>query len=174
MVKNSDEPLTKDEIQVLNLLEQHAKESIDEIAKKCGFSRQKAWRIVKHLEERKIIWGYATVTDENAKNLEHFIVLVKTKNVRFKDDIKKEMIFKRIDDPFSDLVKIENIYVTHGICDFVFTFYSINLISAKKFVDKAFQKYFEYIKEYTLIEIMYPLRKQGLKNPQINKLVEYE
>lgn len=173
MIKNSDETLTKDEIQVLTILEQYAKKSIDEIAKKCGFSKQKVSRIVKHLEEKKIIWGYTAVTDENAKNLKHFIVLMKRKNIPFKDDIKKEMIFKKIDDPFSDLIKIENIYTTHGIADFVFTFYSPDLISAKKFVEKAFSKYYEYVQEYSIIEIMFPLRKQGLKNPQVKKFVDY-
>jgi DNA-binding Lrp family transcriptional regulator len=63
MIKSNEETMTEDEIHVLTILEQHAKESIDRIAKRCDFSRQKVWKIVKHLEETKIIWGYSAITD---------------------------------------------------------------------------------------------------------------
>jgi hypothetical protein len=36
-----------------------------------------------------------------------------------------------------------------------------------------FQKLEKYIGEYLLLETLVPIRKQGLKNPQINKLIEY-
>jgi hypothetical protein len=31
----------------------------------------------------------------------------------------------------------------------------------------------EYIKEYHLLETLFPVRKQGFKNPQIKRLVEF-
>jgi len=49
MAKSSSEQIEQDEIKVLNALEQHSKDSVDEIAKSCGFSRQKVWRIIKNL-----------------------------------------------------------------------------------------------------------------------------
>ena len=173
MAKSSKETMMKDEMQVLTILEQHAKESIDEIAKKCGFSRQKVWKIIKHLEEKKIIWGYTAVTDENASNLKHFIVLAKRNNVPFAQDIRKEVIFRKIDDYPKGLVKIENIYLTHGISDWVFTFYAPDIVSAKKFVALTFERFNKYLKEYFILETLVPIRKQGLKNPRIKELVEY-
>jgi DNA-binding Lrp family transcriptional regulator len=173
MAKSSMETMTQDEIQVLAILEQHAKESADEIAKRCGFSRQKVWKIIKHLEEKKIIWGYTAVSDENASNLKHFIVLVKRNNMPFDQDVQKEVIFRKIDEYPEGLVKIENIYLTNGINDWVFTFYAPDLVSAKKFIALTFERFNKYLKEYFILETLVPIRKQGLKNPQIKELVKY-
>jgi DNA-binding Lrp family transcriptional regulator len=173
MAKNSKETILHDEIKVMDALEQHSKESIDEIAKSCGFSRQKVWRIIKDLETRKIIWGYTAITDETAKNLKHFIVLAKRNTVPFGDEFRKEIILRKLDDYPMDIVRIENIYLTHGITDWILTFYAPDIISAKKFVDETFARFSKYLQEYNIVETLVPVRKQGLKNPRIKDLVEY-
>jgi DNA-binding Lrp family transcriptional regulator len=61
MPKSSETRLRQDEEKILEILRTDAKASIDDIAKKCGFSRQKVWRIIKKLEEDKIIWGYTAI-----------------------------------------------------------------------------------------------------------------
>jgi DNA-binding Lrp family transcriptional regulator len=173
MAKNSKERILHDEIKVMDALEQHSKESIDKIAKSCGFSRQKVWRIIKDLEKRKIIWGYTAITDETAKNLKHFIVLAKRNTVPFGDEIRKEIILRKLDDYPMDIVRIENIYLTHGITDWILTFYAPDIISAKKFVDETFARFSKYLQEYNIVETLVPVRKQGLKNPRMKDLVEY-
>ena len=173
MAKSSKETILHDEIKVMDALEQHSKESIDEIAKSCGFSRQKVWRIIKDLEKRKIIWGYTAITDETAKNLKHFIVLAKRNTVPFGDEFRKEIILRKLDDYPMDIVRIENIYLTHGITDWILTFYAPDIISAKKFVDETFARFSKYLQEYNIVETLVPVRKQGLKNPRIKDLVEY-
>jgi DNA-binding Lrp family transcriptional regulator len=173
MAKSSKETILHDEIKVMDALEQHSKESIDEIAKSCGFSRQKVWRIIKDLEKRKIIWGYTAITDETAKNLKHFIVLAKRNTVPFGDEIRKEIILRKLDDYPMDIVRIENIYLTHGITDWILTFYAPDIISAKKFVDETFARFSKYLQEYNIVETLVPVRKQGLKNPRMKDLVEY-
>ena len=55
MPKNSSEQIDVDEKKVIRELQRNSKESIDKIAKKCGFSRQKVWRIIKRLEKNKTI-----------------------------------------------------------------------------------------------------------------------
>jgi DNA-binding Lrp family transcriptional regulator len=173
MAKSSKETILHDEIKVMDALEQHSKESIDQIAKSCGFSRQKVWRIIKDLEKRKIIWGYTAITDETAKNLKHFIVLAKRNTVPFGDEFRKEIILRKLDDYPMDIVRIENIYLTHGITDWIFTFYAPDIISAKKFVDETFARFSKYLQEYNILETLVPVRKQGLKNPRMKDLVEY-
>jgi DNA-binding Lrp family transcriptional regulator len=173
MAKRSKETILHDEIKVMDALEQNSKDSVGEIAKICGFSRQKVWRIIKDLEKRKIIWGYTAVTDETAKNLKHFTVLVKRSNVPFGDEVRKEIILRKLDDYPMHIVKIENIYLTHGSFDWILTFYAPDLVSAKKFVEETFARFSKYLQEYTLIETLGPVRKHGLKNPRIKDLVEY-
>ena len=124
MAKSSKETILHDELKVLDALEQNSKESIDQIAKRCGLSHQKVWRIIKDFEKRKIIWGYIAKTDETAKHLKHFTLLVKRSIVPLNDDIRKEVMFDKLDNRLPGLVKIENIYSTHGMVDFIFTFYA--------------------------------------------------
>ena len=173
MVKTNKEQGLLDEIKVLNPLEQHSKDSIDEITKSCSFSNQKVSRTIKNLEKKKIIWGYTAVTDEKAKNLKHFTLLVKRTNIPFDDDTRKEESFDKIDNRITDLIKIENIYATHGITDFIFIFYAHDIISAKKFVSKLFSRHNTYIKKYFILETLLPIRKQGFKNPQMKDLIQY-
>ena len=54
MPKSSKEHIDLDEKKVIGGLEKNAKESIDEIAKNCGFSRQKVWRVIKRLERNTV------------------------------------------------------------------------------------------------------------------------
>jgi DNA-binding Lrp family transcriptional regulator len=173
MAKSSKETILHDEIKVMDALEQHSKESIDQIAKSCGFSRQKVWRIIKDLEKRKIIWGYTAITDETAKNLKHFIVLAKRNTVPFGDEFRKEIILRKLDDYPMDIVRIENIYLTHGITDWILTFYAPDIISAKRFVDETFARFSKYLQEFNIVETLVPVRKQGFKNPRMKDLVEY-
>ncbi len=169
--------MMKDELHVLNFLEQHAKESIDEIAKRCNFSRQKVWRIIKHLEEDHIIWGYAAITSEEKKNLKHFVLLLKRTMLPFDEATKKEVIQENLADLLPDtirnLIEIENIYFTHGRYDSVVTFYAPNLVAAKKVQDAISQNLNKYFDEYLLLETLFPVRKQGLKNPKIKVLADY-
>jgi Lrp/AsnC family leucine-responsive transcriptional regulator len=172
-MKTDDENLTEDEMNVLVLLEQDAKKSIDEIARNCGFSRQKVWRIVKHLEEQHIIWGYTAVADGSARNLKHFMVLVKRNSLPFDPEIRKEILFRKLDDYPKGLVIIENIYFTHGPSDWVFTFYAPDIIAAKKFIEHTFVRFNKFLQEYTILETLVPVRKNGLKNPHLEEMIQY-
>jgi len=175
LTKTSKEAMMKDEIKVLNIMEQHAREHIDEIAKRCGFSRQKVWRIIKNLEKKKIIWGYGAITSAEEKNLKHFILLVKRTTVPFDDTMKKEMGDTKLDDyfPIPSFVRTESIYVTHGNYDWALTFYAPDIIAAKTLLNAFSVKFAQYIKEYLLLETLFPVRKNGFNNPEIRNLVEY-
>ena len=172
MAKTSKEQIQLDEIKVLDALEHHSKESIDKIAKNCGFSRQKVSRIIKNLEQNKVIWGYPPVTDNDVRNLKQFVLIVKRKSVPFDKAYKKELLFDKLDSYSSD-VKIENISLTHGQYDGFVTFYAKDIISAKKLLNEIFKRIGKYFEEYVLLETLLPIRKQGLKNPKMKELVEY-
>ncbi len=172
MVKTSKTQAEQDEINVLDALEQHSKESIDEIAKICGFSRQKVSRIIKNLEKNNVIWGYPPITEDGARNLKQFILLVKRKTIPFDDDYKKELIFDKLDS-YSPNVKVENISITHGEYDGFVTFYAKDILCAKKLVSEISTKIGKYFERYVLLETLFPIRKQGLKNPKMKELVEY-
>ena len=45
MAKNSVKQIEQDEKKILEELKENANKSINDIAEKCGFSRQKVWRV---------------------------------------------------------------------------------------------------------------------------------
>ena len=77
MPKSSRKQIDNDEKKILRELQKNSKESIDKIAKKCSFSRQKVWRIIKRLENNKTIWGYHAVVDNEKINMKSYILLIK-------------------------------------------------------------------------------------------------
>ena len=172
-MKTRSDMLSKDEQKVIDVLEQNAKESIDNLAKKSGFSRQKVWRIIKQLDERKIIWGYSAITDEEAKGLKHFVLLVKRNVVQIDDHLKNEIMHKKLDDYLPGEIKVDNIFMTNGAYTGVVTFTAPDLITAKKFQQKISEKIGEYLDEQLLLETMFSIRKQGFKNPDIEKMVDF-
>ncbi len=170
-MKSNNETLKKDELKVLDVLEQHANENINEIAKRCGFSHQKVRRIIKHLEEMNIIWGYSAITDKNGKDMKHFTLLITRSNALLDDYFSKEIIIEKLDNYLPGLVQIENIYMTHGRYSGVVTFFATDLLTAKKLVQEITKRIGKYFKEYLLLETLFPIRKQGFKNPRIKELV---
>lgn len=172
-MENKSQLITDDEKKVLDVLGKNGKESIDDIAKRCGFSRQKVWRIIKHFEENKTIWGYVGIQNEEVKGLSHFILLVKRSTLPISNDFKKELVVGKLDSYLPESVKVENIYLTHGTYDGVVTFYAPDLIVAKKFISSLSQNIGKLFEEFLLLETLIPIRKTGLKNPQMKKLVEF-
>ena len=77
MARKSVKQIKKDENKILTALKQNARGSIEDIAKKYRFSRQKVWRIIKRLEETKKIWGYYTVVDDEKLDRRRYIILIK-------------------------------------------------------------------------------------------------
>jgi len=55
--------LSRLEKKVIAELRKNAKGSVDALAKRCEFSRQKVWRIRKRLEKDKTVWGYAAIVN---------------------------------------------------------------------------------------------------------------
>ncbi|VVB61895.1 Winged helix-turn-helix DNA-binding protein [uncultured archaeon] len=173
MSKSSIESMKRDEIKVLDALEQHAKDSISELGKRCGLSPQKIARIIKNLEKEKRIWGYSALVDAEEKNLRYFVLLLKRSTLHLDDAMKKEVILEKLDDSLPNGIKIDDILITHGMHDAVVTFYAPDILTAKKVVDGLFGRLGKYFGGYQLLETLFPVRKNGFKNPQIKNLVEY-
>ena len=173
MSKSSVETMKRDEMKVLDALGQYPEEKISEIGKRCGFSPQKIARIIKNLEKDKIIWGYSAITDGTLRKLSHFVVLVKRNAVPFDASFKKELAIEKIDNLLSSGARVESMFFTHGSFDLVMIFYASNLIEAKDFIEKIYDRVGKYFGEHVLLETLVPIRKNGLKNPRNIELVEY-
>lgn len=173
MPKSSKEKIEADEKKILAVLGKNSNENIDSIAKKCGFSRQKVWRIVKRLEKNKTIWGYHAVVDDEKVNKKSYIMLLKRTNEPLTDAVNK--IIKTSSDEIGKKVGVTvhtNCYL-HGIYDWIFCFTADDIRQAKKFSELIATEFSSYIREIQMLEEIFPLKKCQVINPNLDKFKNF-
>ena len=174
MAKSSKKQIYEDELKVIAELQKNAKENIDTISKNCGYSRQKVWRIINRLEENKTIWGYAAVVNEEKQGLKRYTILIKRTTLPIDEKLADKIIKRQLEDSASKIdIKIENSMLTHGTFDWVICFRAKDMKHAKKFSEIVNETYWGYIGEVHMMEILFPIRIQGIINPDIKKLKEF-
>lgn len=174
MTKSSKEQIENDEKKVLNYLSKNANESINEIAKKCGFSRQKVWRIIKNLENNNTIWGYVAVVDKDKQGLEEYVVLIKRTTTPLKDEVLDKIIERKLDELSENInVNIVSSFYLHGAYDWMICFTAIDIKHAKKLCEALHITFKGYLTELQLLEKMFPVKKCGIINPEIDKLRDF-
>jgi len=172
MARKSVEQIKKDELKILKSLKENARGSIENISNKYKFSRQKVWRIIKRLEENKKIWGYCTVTDDEKLNLKRFIILIKRSTEPVDDAIQKIIDFT-IDD-YSDKMEIEIIdsCYLHGHYDWMFSVTAQDMKDVKRFTHLLSKEYQLWINEIQVLQNIFPVKKCGIFNPNMNEIKE--
>ncbi len=174
MAKSSKKQIYEDELKVIAVLQKNAKENIESIAKKCGFSRQKVWGIIKGLEENKTIWGYAAIVNEKKQGLKRYMILIKRTILPVDEKLVDKIITRQLENLASEIdIKIESSIFVHGTFDWVLCFKAKDMKHAKKFIEIVNKTYWGYIGELHMMEILFPIRIQGILNPDIQKLKEF-
>jgi len=170
MPKRSKKQIDEDENKIIIELKENSKKSIDKIAEKCNFSRQKVWRTIKRLEDNKTIWGYTAITDDEKQNLKHYTVLVKRSTHPFNKDVVNDVVKGSLEDRFKDeKISIRNILFVHGEYDWIITFTAPDIKMMKRFCEKMMEMFGDYISDYKVLETIIPIRREGIKYPNIEK-----
>jgi Lrp/AsnC family leucine-responsive transcriptional regulator len=174
MPKISRAQINKDEKRILVELKQNAKGGIESIAKKCGFSRQKVWRIIKRLEENRMIWGYTAVVDETRNQLNHYTLLIKRTTTRLDEKTINIIISRKLEEMVSDMdVTVESSYYVHGEYDWILTFTATNIVHAKKFCESLLTLHPGVISKTSLLETLFFVKDHYILNPESKKLKEF-
>jgi DNA-binding Lrp family transcriptional regulator len=174
MPKSSKKQIEEDEQKVIEELSRNANKSINEIAKKCKFSRQKVWRIIKRLEKKNIIWGYVTIVDENKKGMKSYMILIKRTSQPLDQEMVKSIIGRKLEQYAKKIgITIESSFYVNGIYDWIICFNAEDIKQAKKLSESLNRLYEGYIQELHLIEKMFPVKRCGVDNPEVGKLMEF-
>jgi DNA-binding Lrp family transcriptional regulator len=174
MAKNSVKQIEKDEKRILEELAKNANKSINEIAKTCGFSRQKVWRVIKNLEKNNTIWGYVAVVDEEKLDKTSYIVLIKRTNRPLSQELINKIVKRDLADKSKKSgIEIINSIYTNGIFDWIICFNATDIREAKGFVEEINKTYEGSIAEIHLIEKMFSAVSCGITNPEIKKLHDF-
>ena len=168
MPKSSRKQIDNDEKKILRELQKNSKESIDKVAKKCGFSRQKVWRIIKRLEKNKTIWGYCAIIDDDRCDMKNYIMLIKGQRLPIGNPAEKDIVERTMDKQGQDIgVIVEDSVWLHGDYDWVMSFKAENLKNAKKFYETLKKLYGDNISDIKLMETIVTVKKGGFNNPRV-------
>ncbi len=167
MSKMSKEQISNDEKKILIQLQNKATENLDVLAKSCGFSRQKVWRIVKRLEQNQMIWGYTAIIDEQKNNLSHYTLLIKRTPQQLMEKTVDIITSRKLEEIVADLgVTIESSYYVHGDYDWVITFTAQDIIRAKKFCGSLLALHAGVIEKTALLETLFMVKNHHVLNPK--------
>jgi DNA-binding Lrp family transcriptional regulator len=167
MAKTKQENIAMDEQKILGLLFSDAHGSVEILSKKCGFSCQKARRIIKNLEERGTIWGYTTVSDDKDTDKTHFTMLLKRANKPISPELVSDFLRNPLQAILPEKIQLETIEYTHGPYDGIITFYTDSLRTAKKFAEVTLEHFRGYFSEIHLLESLVVFQRCGIINPHI-------
>jgi DNA-binding Lrp family transcriptional regulator len=174
MPKRSKKQIQSDETIILKELGKNANKSINEIAKKCGFSRQKVWRIIKRLEKNNTIWGYVTIIDDEKLDFHSYIILIKKTSRPLNNELLENITKRKIENNAKKLgITVESSYYVNGAYDYVICFNAEDIKQAKKLCENVNIIFEGYIEEIKLLENMFPIKKCGIVNPEIEKLKDF-
>jgi hypothetical protein len=86
----------------------------------------------------------------------------------------KEILTTRLDDLVpGTIIRIENIEYLHGCFDGICTFLAQDLVSAKKFCEQFNKKFNQFIVGVELLEGIFIIRKQSVRNPRLKEQIKY-
>jgi DNA-binding Lrp family transcriptional regulator len=174
MSKSSREQIEQDEKKILSELVKNSKENIDTIAKHCGFSKQKAWRLIKQLEAKGLIWGYTAVFDEEKIGQTHFMLFIKRTMEKMPEKIVDNIISTKTEELAKEFgVTIESSAYVHGEYDWILTFTAEDIKQAKRFQDALFTLFPGSFEKITILQTLMFIRKQHILNPDRKKLKEF-
>ncbi len=174
MPKSSKKQIDEDEKKLLKTLQKNAGDSIEQIAKRCGFSRQKVWRIKKRLENNKTIWGHNAIIDYEKVGLKKYLILLKRTNLpiapeklqmTIKGDAEKELSKMGIEIDFN--------FLLHGEYDLAMCITALGVREIMMFTNFLTKLFGKYISESKILDVIFPLQYGGIKNPNIKQLKEF-
>jgi len=173
MPKTRNDNKEQDEKKLLAEIVKNSKENIETIAKNCGFSRQKAWRMIKELEQRKTIWGYTAIVDYEKQGLQKFMLFFKRLHTPHNTQDAMEIATTHMNPIKKALdITVLSSYRIHGEYDWVTVFTAKDILQAKKFCE-ALMNRFPDTQTTQLSQILFTVREQQIQNPNIHEMIEH-
>ncbi len=173
MAKTSKKQIEVDEKKVIEQLQKNCMENLDIFAKKCGFSRQKVWRIIKSLERDKVVWGYTAINEPESLQKKHYTLLMKRNIQKINQKIVDILLSRDFEDVVGKLgITIETSSYVHGEYDWIATFLAPDIVHAKKFCELVKTTYPDTFQKLELLETLFDIKRQNIFNPNAKKIRE--
>ena len=175
MSKSSKEKIAVDKRSVLMELQKNSSDSVNVIAKRLGLSRQKVWRIIKDLKDSNTVWGCTAIIDDNKIGRKRFFILLKRSHKPATEEKVNIVVKRDLREVATKLgVDLEGSYYINGIYDWLICITTDSINQVKRFCDSFITLYNEkYISDIHILEVMFPVERNGFDNPNLEKLKEF-
>ena len=174
MPKSSRKQTDEAEKKLLKILQKNSGDSIENIAKKCGFSKQKVWRIKKKLEKNNAIWGYPAVVDDVQFGLKKYLILLKRTHMPVTPEKMEIPIKGRLKEELEKIgISIDFSFLIMGDYDMAIC---ISAPSSKELMilsNKLSSLFGDNIADVKIFDVIFPLQICGIDNPNIDQLKEF-
>ena len=173
MPKSSKKQINEDDMKFLKVFQKNSGDSLDKIAKKCGFSRQKISRIKKRLEKSKTVWGYHAVVDDEKLDRTRYIMLIK-KSAQPVGNAVNKIIDLTMPKKGEEIgVDILSCGYLHGKYDWILIITAKDIKHVKKFSEILIREFQHVIREVDIMEYIFSIKECGITNLEIKKLREF-
>ena len=159
----SNYALTENDRKVIAVLDRNARLSNEKIGKEVGLTRQTVAKIIKKLEDEKIIYTYKAIMDYGRLGYSHFLLLIKVKSSYGLEDIIEAS--RKIDLTEIGVVIFYCGYF-NGEYDFALLFGANNLSHAFSVVNIIKRFSSDSIQEIKLQEAVVDLAFRNVPNPE--------
>ena len=171
MAKTSKKQIDKDEKRIMAELERNSNESLDVLAKRLKFSRQKIWRFIKSLEKNKAIWGYTAVVDNDRRSLHEYVLMLKQSSKPMDEKTLDAFTSQEKQDDIG--VTIESLFYVNGEYDWILSFTAPDIKMAKRFCETLRTVYPGFFSRINMLETLVAVRDHHIVNPNVKKLKEF-
>ena len=170
----SKKEINSNDRKILNAMVGNARQPSIELSKKTKLSRQTVQKTIRKLEKEHMIWGYPVIVDEQKNGFSNYLMLIKRTTEPIDEKLVDKYIGEKIEKEALNIgVKIETSLYCHGSYDWVMSIIATDIKHAKKFTEQIKTIYSEYIAEVQLLETLFFVKKQGILNPDVDKLKEF-
>lgn len=174
MPKSSKKQIDEDERKFLKELQRNSGDSIEKIAKKCGFSRQKVWRIKKRLENNNTIWGYNAVVDDDKLGLKRYLILLKRTNKPVSGKQLEIITTRKLKSDLMKLgVNVECSFYLHGSFDWFLCVTADSIRDVKRFIEGFTRMFNDVISDIKIQEVIFQVEKNNFTNPNLDQIKDF-
>jgi DNA-binding Lrp family transcriptional regulator len=177
MPRVSKEQNRKDIQKIMKLLIAHPNLDVDTISQQSGLSNQQVYKILRNLEEEKILFGNPRLIDLPKANRKRFIIFAKRSGSLANDRTLKCALYSKEFLTMLAKEKIEIIpeddFTCSGEYDMVTIINAESTLQANKYVDFLRSISYDYFSKFSIIEVMFTTKRNSIPTPDVERFTNY-
>jgi len=174
MPRMSRKQIDTDEKKILMALQKNGKESINNLSKQFGFSRQKVWRIIKRLEKNKVIWGYHAIVDKEKIGVKTYLIMIKRTPKPMEKTFLDSIVNNTLHRGGTKIgVELDSMFYVHGPYDGILSITASDIKQVKQFCELVAKASLGCVADIQVLEVLCPIKEGCIDNPDPESIRDF-